>query len=112
MLATPELFRVFGVRPVIGREFSKDESLPKGGDVVILGYGFWKRWFGGDPAVLGRQLPTATGSLTIVGVAPSGFRVGTLEPEAFTPLEIDPASPASTGSSTRPTGPIRPPAGA
>ena len=98
MLATPELFRVFGVRPVIGREFSKDESLPKGGDVVILGYGFWKRWFGGDPAVLGRQLPTATGSLTIVGVAPSGFRVGTVEPETFTPLEIDPASPASTGS--------------
>ena len=98
MLATPELFRVFGVRPVIGREFSKDESLPKGGDVVILGYGFWKRWFGGDPAVLGRQLPTATGSLTIVGVAPPGFRVGTVEPETFTPLEIDPASPASTGS--------------
>jgi putative ABC transport system permease protein len=98
MLATPELFRVFGVRPVLGREFSKDESLPKGGDVVILGYGFWQRWFGGDPAVLGRQLATATGSLTIIGVAPPGFRVGTVEPEAFTPLEIDPANPASTGS--------------
>ena len=98
MIATPELFRVFGVRPVLGREFSNDESLPKGGDVVILGYGFWQRWFGGDPAVLGRQLPTRDGSLTIIGVAPPGFRVGTAEPEAFTPLEIDPANPASTGS--------------
>jgi predicted permease len=99
MLATPELFRVFGVRPVLGREFNKDESLPKnGGDVVILGYGFWMRWFGGDSAVLGRQLPTRDGSLTIIGVAPPRFRVGTVEPEAFTPLAIDPANPASTGS--------------
>ncbi len=98
MLATPEIFRVFGVHPVLGREFSKEESLPKGGDVVILGYGFWQRWFGGDPAVLGRQLMTRDGSLTIVGVAPPGFRVGPVEPETFTPLEIDPANPASTGS--------------
>ena len=98
MIATPELFRVFGVRPVLGREFSNSESLPKGGDVVILGYGFWQRWFGGDPAVLGRQLPTPDRSLTIIGVAPPGFRVGTVEPEAFTPLVIDPANPAATGS--------------
>lgn len=98
MLATPEFFQVFGIRPVLGREFSKDEGLPNGSNVVILGYGFWQRWYGGDPTVLGRQLPSPGGSLTIVGVAPPGFRVGTVEPEAFTPLQIDPANPASTGS--------------
>jgi predicted permease len=98
MIATPELFHVFGVHPVLGREFSKDESLPGRGNVVILGYGFWQRWFGGDPGVLGRQLPTPQGSLMIIGVAPPGFRVGAAEPDAFTPLEIDPAKPASTGS--------------
>ena len=98
MIATPELFRVFGVHPVLGREFSNNESLPNGGNVVILGYGFWQRWFGGDPTVLGRQLPTPDGPLTIIGVAPPGFRVGTAEPDAFTPLEIDPAKPLATGS--------------
>src|SRR4029079_2996200 len=58
MIATPELFQVFGIDPVIGRQFSNNETLPRGGNVVVLGYGFWQRWFGGDPAVLGRLLPT------------------------------------------------------
>jgi predicted permease len=96
MLTTPELFQVFGVRPALGREFTKDDGRPGSDHVVILGYGFWQRWFGGDPAVLGRQLPTPDRSLTIVGVAPPGFRIGLAEPEAFTPL--DERDAASNGS--------------
>src|SRR5919202_1886014 len=87
MLTTPELFRVFAVRPALGREFTKEDGRRGSDHVVILGYGFWRRWFGGDPAVLGRQLPTPDGSLTIVGVAPPGFRVGLAEPEAFTTID-------------------------
>jgi predicted permease len=98
MLTTGELFRVFGVSPALGRNFTEEELQPRGGPVVILGHGFWQRWFGGDPAVLGRQLTLPDGSLTIVGVGPPGFRIGTAEPEVFTPLGIDPANPAATGS--------------
>jgi predicted permease len=86
------------VSPALGRNFTEEELQPRGGPVVILGHGFWQRWFGGDPAVLGRQLTLPDGSLTIVGVGPPGFRIGTAEPEVFTPLGIDPANPAATGS--------------
>ena len=48
---TSELFRVFGVAPALGRVFTEEETRPGGDDVVILGYGFWQRWFGGDPGV-------------------------------------------------------------
>ncbi len=98
MSTTAELFDVFGVRPVLGRGFTDEETRPNGGDVVILGHGFWRRWFGGDSDVVGRQLPVQDGALTIVGVAPAGFRIGSIEPDAFTPLVIDPANPAATGS--------------
>ncbi len=83
----------------MGRGFTNDDTRP-GADarIVILGYGFWQRWFGGDPGVVGRQLAVQDGSLTIIGVAPAGFRIGTNEPDAFTPLTIDPANPAATGS--------------
>ena len=90
--------RVFGVSPVLGRGFTDEETRPGSHTVVILGYGFWQRWFGGDPGVLGRRLGTPDGSLTIVGVAPPGFRIGLTEPDAYTPLPIDPANPAATGS--------------
>lgn len=97
-MTTSELFRVFGVSPVLGRGFTDEETRPGRDAVVILGHGFWRRWFGGDPRVLGRQLAVQDGSLTIIGVAPRGFRIGSAEPDAFTPLTIDPADPAATGS--------------
>ena len=83
---TSDLFRVFGVAPVLGRVFTLEETRPGPDDVVILGHGFWQRWFGGDPGVIGRQLAVRDGPLTIVGVAPAGFRIGLTEPDAFTPL--------------------------
>ena len=64
---------------------------------MILGHGFWQRWFGGDPSVVGKQLRVTDGSLTIIGVAPE-LRLGSIEPEVFTPLGIDPANPGSIGS--------------
>jgi len=75
-----------------------DETRPGNDDVVILGHGFWQRWFGGDPGVVGRRLALQEGSLTIVGVAPPGLRIGVMEPEAYTPLPIDPANPGAIGS--------------
>jgi predicted permease len=98
MMTTSDLFQVFGLRPVLGRAFTEEETRPGRQQVVILGHGFWQRWFGGDPGVLGRQLATPDGSLTIIGIAPPGFRIGLTEPEVFTPLTIDPANPAATGS--------------
>jgi predicted permease len=95
---TSELFRVFGVGPTRGRVFTPEETQPGNHDVVVLGHGFWQRWFGGDPAVVGRRLGVREGSLTIIGVAPPGLRIGSIEPDAYTPLPIDPAKPDSIGS--------------
>jgi predicted permease len=95
---TAELFRVFGVSPRSGRVFTAEETEPGNHDVVVLGHGFWQRWFGGDPAVVGRRLAVREGSLTIIGVAPPGLRIGLFEPDAYTPLPIDPAKPDSIGS--------------
>jgi putative ABC transport system permease protein len=94
---TPDLFRVFGVSPLIGRAFTSDEAR-QANTAVILGYGFWQRWFGGDPNVVGRTLQSRDGALTIVGVAPAGLRIGIFEPDVYTPLPIDPADPGSVGS--------------
>jgi predicted permease len=99
LMSTSELFEVFGVEPALGRWFTEQETRPGDHKVVVLGHGLWQRMFGGDPGILGRQLPVPDGSsLTIVGVAPAGFRIGLIEPDAFTTLSIDPANPSATGS--------------
>jgi predicted permease len=98
VMTTSELFRVFGLAPALGRAFTDEETRPGSHEVVILGHGFWQRWFGGDPGVIGRRWAVRDGSLTIVGVAPPGLRIGAMEPDAYTPLTIDPANPGATGS--------------
>ncbi len=95
---TPAFFRVFGQDVALGRGFSK-EDVDRGSErVAILGHGFWQRRFGGSPAVLGQRLVASDGSLTIVGVAMPGIRIGPAEPDVYTPLAIDPTNPGSIGS--------------
>lgn len=80
-LVSANFFRVLGARPAVGRFFADEESRPPdGAPVVVLGYGYWQRRFGGDPRVVGRLLPLGKGRYTIVGVAPKGLTTTDLAP--------------------------------
>lgn len=69
---SPGYFHLLGVPPVLGRDFQAADEHP-GATVAILSHDFWKRRFDADPGVLGRSLPLADGSCTIIGVMPEGF---------------------------------------
>jgi DNA-binding PadR family transcriptional regulator len=69
---TPNLFRVLGVRPAIGRDFSDDDAAP-GARVVMLAHDTWIRRFGSDPAIAGKTLTMSGESYAIAGVMPPGF---------------------------------------
>jgi hypothetical protein len=75
MRATPSLFRVLQVSPALGRTFTDAEGESGDGRQIILSHALWQALYGGDPAVLGRELRLGwTGRrYTIVGVMPRGF---------------------------------------
>jgi putative ABC transport system permease protein len=83
-------FRVLGVSPVLGRDFEEAEDRLNGPPVAILGDGLWRRRFGGDGAILGRQVTLDDRSYTVVGVMPAAFE-NVLAPaaEIWTPLQYD-----------------------
>ena len=62
-----------GLQPMLGSNFTAQEDRPNGPPVVILGYGFWQRSYGGDTHVIGRSLQVEGVPHTIVGVLPPGF---------------------------------------
>ncbi len=66
-------FDVMGVRPLIGRTPDAEDARPGAPPVVVLGYRFWQRQFGGDPTVLGRQLRLNDTSRAVIGVMPKRF---------------------------------------
>ena len=68
-------FRVLGIPPAMGREFTADEDRPGGPRVVILSHNFWARTLNADPNVIGRAIQLRGAQYTVVGVMPASFEV-------------------------------------
>ncbi len=73
-IVTGNYFEVLGVNAALGRMISRaDDQTPGAHPVTVISDGLWKRRFGADPNVVGKQLLLNGHSFTIIGVAPEGF---------------------------------------
>lgn len=71
---TGNYFDVLGLKPAHGRLISPDDDRVRGGHpVTVISHQWWRQRFGGDSAVVGRQVFVNGRPYTIVGVAPAGF---------------------------------------
>lgn len=70
---SPTFLDILGVRPLLGRFFTKDEDQYESPYVVVLSYRFWQKHFGGAPNVLTQQIRLDGNSYTILGVLPKDF---------------------------------------
>jgi predicted permease len=66
---SPGMFELLGRRAALGRTLLPSDGL----DVVVLSDGFWRRRFGADPDIVGRQLTLEEQPSTVVGVMPPDF---------------------------------------
>ncbi|HET7584915.1 MAG TPA: ABC transporter permease [Gemmatimonadaceae bacterium] len=67
-------FRVGRVRPLKGRPLVDDDERMGGAPVLVIGEREWRRYFGGDPNVIGRTVRLGGTVHTVVGVMPDDFR--------------------------------------
>ncbi|HLK20029.1 MAG TPA: ABC transporter permease, partial [Bryobacteraceae bacterium] len=81
-------FDLLGVQPMLGRGFRKGEDLADATPVTILTYGFWKRRFGGDRAIVGTAITLDAYRYLIVGVLPPGALAAS--EQLYVPLVLPP----------------------
>jgi len=85
-----------GIRPIAGRNFTRDDDRPNAPPVALLSYGLWQTRFGGDrhlEDVVGKTIPLDGRSATIVGVLPPQFELPTLEhADVLVPQAMDEAA--------------------
>jgi putative ABC transport system permease protein len=84
---TPDFFATLGVRVSRGRVFTTDEGRPNGARVAVLGDGVWRRQFGADPAIVGKQVKLNEVSYRVIGVMPAGFSFPA-RTELWVPLQV------------------------
>ena len=70
---TADYFRLFGAPILAGRTFTAAEDSPNGGNVVVLSYGLWKRRFGGNPTMVGTNIPLDGQPYLVVGIVGRNF---------------------------------------
>jgi putative ABC transport system permease protein len=78
MVVTKDYFKVLGLKPVLGREFTDaDAGRPKvPSTAIILGYDLWQRKFNANPSIVGTtvRISRFPAPLQVVGVMPPGVR--------------------------------------
>jgi predicted permease len=69
---TAGYFRVLGLHPELGHEFTERNEVPNSGRQVIISDRLWRTRFGADPAILGRKVTLNAMPFTVIGVMPQG----------------------------------------
>ena len=84
-----DLFPLLGVQPIRGRAFLPVEDEP-GHHVVILSHALWQTYFGGDRAIIGKNLTLDGQSFEVVGVMPERFTfpIASNPPDLWIPMSL------------------------
>ena len=102
-------FRVFGVTPALGRDFSTDDDRTGVESGVLLSDRLWRRRFSADPSVLGRSIVMGDERYVVLGVLPPRFE-NVLAPavDLWAPLQYELSQPRAWGHHLRMVGRLRP----
>jgi predicted permease len=73
-LVSGNYFSALGVSAILGRILTpEDDKTPGAHPVAVVSYGYWKRRFALDPAILGKNISVNDVSFSVIGVAPPRF---------------------------------------
>ena len=76
---TDDLFKIIGVSPVLGRDFTAEDNKPGSLKTAILSDEIWRRDFNAERNIVGQDVTINGKPATIIGVMPRGFKFPVLE---------------------------------
>src|SRR5690349_13192081 len=79
---------ILGVRPILGRSFTRKDDSPGSPATLMLTYGYWQRRFGGNRSVIGRRIVVDGQAREVIGVLPQRFRFMNSKAVLVVPLRL------------------------
>src|SRR5215468_2367708 len=95
---TANFFPLLGVKPELGRVFTQEEDQPGGNKVALISHGLWQRRFGGDAALVGKEILLDGQKHNVIGVMPPGFQFLSKDTGLWVPVAFSPQELANRGS--------------
>lgn len=97
---SPGFFKVFGVRPIAGREFAADDAMKDASPTVLVSYGYWRQYLGSAADLSRFHLKIDGTSFSVIGALPAGFSFPP-KVDFWTPADLSGENPSRTAHNYR-----------
>jgi len=92
---TPQFLTVFGVEPIMGRDFTASDDQKGAAPVALVSYGYWRQYLGAAQDLSQSHLKINNSVYSVIGVLPAGFRFPE-DVDVWFAADIDGENPSRT----------------
>jgi predicted permease len=85
---SPDFLKVFGIHPILGRDFSAADAKKGAAPTVLVSYGYWRQQLGSPRDLAQSRLKIDGAVHSVIGVLPAGFRFPA-DVDLWLPSELD-----------------------
>jgi predicted permease len=103
---SPEFLKVFGIQPILGRDFTAGDAKKGAGPTVLVSYGYWKQELGSPRDLSQSHLKIDGAIYSVIGVLPAGFRFPS-DADLWLPADLGGENPSRTSHNYSAVGRLR-----
>ena len=92
---SPDFLRVFGIQPILGRDFIASDAKKGAGPTVLVSYGYWRQHLGSPQDLSQSHLKIDGAVYSVIGVLPAGFSFPT-DVDLWMPSDLSGENPSRT----------------
>jgi len=103
---SPDFLKVFGIQPILGRDFNASDAKKGAGPTVLVSYGYWRQYLGSLRDLSQSHLKIDGAVFSVIGVLPDGFRFPA-DVDLWLPADLDGENPNRTSHNYYAVGRLR-----
>jgi predicted permease len=103
---TPDFLKVFGIQPILGRDFTASDARKGAGPTVLVSHGYWRQHLGSPPDLSKAHLKIDNAVFSVIGVLPAGFRFPT-DVDLWLPADLEGENQSRTSHNYNAVGRLR-----
>jgi putative ABC transport system permease protein len=105
-VVSPDFLKVFGVQPILGRDFSASDAKKGAGPTVLVSYGYWRQHLGSPEDLSQSHLKIDGAVYSVIGVLPAEFRFPA-EVDLWLPADLEGENQSRTSHNYNAVGRLR-----